>query len=405
MKKEKTFYFRQDIRKLDISSQKAMYLLFKHAEKIYNEALYLSRQYYDKEGKYCGYVYMIDRLSESQNFKILGNKISVSIIRNLDINYKNYFKSIAAKKYCNAPGYRNANTSFFISIFSVGITNNDYITIPLTVEFRTKYGFEDRFFLKIEVAKRFLSIGIRTIKQVRVQRDTKKGLYYLVYHYTQEVEQAKKIPGRALGIDFGGTNLLSCYSNKEGSRPFIIKGGHVKYINHQAFKRLNKDMQRSNFELSQKMIDRMTKRSNKIDKYYDRIAKYITLYCMKNGIENVYVGAFLGIKNQERALNRTFVRIPYLRLRLKLKDKLNAVGIEIYFIDESYTSKTSFIDEETPFKHSEYEGKRKKRGLFCSKDGKLINADINGAAQILIKGGGKVSNRKNVLISPKILKH
>ena len=53
--------------------------------------------------------------------------------------------------------------------------------------------------------------------------------------------------------------------------------------------------------------------------------------------------------------------------------------------EESYTSKCSFIDNETLCKHDEYCGKRIKRGLFKSKNNILINADLNGSLNILRK--------------------
>ena len=60
--------------------------------------------------------------------------------------------------------------------------------------------------------------------------------------------------------------------------------------------------------------------------------------------------------------------------------------------EESYTSKASFLDrdplptydpgrkEKPPFR-----GKREKRGLYRAKDGRRINADINGSYNILRK--------------------
>ena len=53
--------------------------------------------------------------------------------------------------------------------------------------------------------------------------------------------------------------------------------------------------------------------------------------------------------------------------------------------EESYTSKCSFLDNESIVKHNEYLGKRVKRGLFKSSDGTLLNADINGSGNIMRK--------------------
>jgi putative transposase len=63
--------------------------------------------------------------------------------------------------------------------------------------------------------------------------------------------------------------------------------------------------------------------------------------------------------------------------------------------DESYTSKASFVDGDKMPKRSgttqkpkhtfTFSGKRVKRGLYKSSDGTLVNADVNGALNILRK--------------------
>ncbi len=68
---------------------------------------------------------------------------------------------------------------------------------------------------------------------------------------------------------------------------------------------------------------------------------------------------------------------------VKYKAQLN--GIDVIQREESYTSKCSFLDNEEICKHEQYVGKRVKRGLFKSHDGRLINADLNGALNILRK--------------------
>lgn len=72
-----------------------------------------------------------------------------------------------------------------------------------------------------------------------------------------------------------------------------------------------------------------------------------------------------------------------------LKYKCEAKGITVKIQEESYTSKCSFLDDEEVCKHVFYLGKRVKRGLFISSKGIEINADINGAYNILVKAIGK----------------
>jgi putative transposase len=65
--------------------------------------------------------------------------------------------------------------------------------------------------------------------------------------------------------------------------------------------------------------------------------------------------------------------------------KAKLLGIKVIVTEESYTSKCSFLDLESISKHQTYLGKRQKRGLFRSLNDLLINADVNGAYNIIRK--------------------
>ena len=83
--------------------------------------------------------------------------------------------------------------------------------------------------------------------------------------------------------------------------------------------------------------------------------------------------------------NQNFVGIPFLTFvnYIKYKAKLN--GIDVILTEESYTSGTSFLDNELPIKENYNKSRRVYRGLFKTKNGRLLNSDINGSYQILKK--------------------
>lgn len=56
--------------------------------------------------------------------------------------------------------------------------------------------------------------------------------------------------------------------------------------------------------------------------------------------------------------------------------KATLEGINVKIVEESYTSKCSFLDNEQICKHESYKGIRTKRGLFKTSSGKTINADF-----------------------------
>ena len=81
-----------------------------------------------------------------------------------------------------------------------------------------------------------------------------------------------------------------------------------------------------------------------------------------------------------------FVIIPFDKIIHNLKYKAEEHGIVVEKVEEDYTSKCSFLDNEYPKKSKKYKGKRTYRGLYKSAQGIVINADVNGAYNILLKG-------------------
>ena len=89
--------------------------------------------------------------------------------------------------------------------------------------------------------------------------------------------------------------------------------------------------------------------------------------------------------NLGRKLNQSFVQLPFARFILMLQYKAEAIGMKVVLTEESYTSGTSFMDDEAPVKACYNKSRRIHRGLFRTNDGRLINADVNGAYQIMRK--------------------
>ncbi|MBI4747205.1 MAG: IS200/IS605 family element transposase accessory protein TnpB, partial [Acidobacteria bacterium] len=84
-------------------------------------------------------------------------------------------------------------------------------------------------------------------------------------------------------------------------------------------------------------------------------------------------------------VNQQFTAIPHARLIEMLTYKCQSVGIKVVTIEESYTSKCSFLDGEAVEKQASYAGKRIHRGLFRTGRGLLLNADVNAALNLITK--------------------
>ena len=84
-------------------------------------------------------------------------------------------------------------------------------------------------------------------------------------------------------------------------------------------------------------------------------------------------------------VNQTFVQLPFARFIQMLQYKAESIGMKVVLTEESYTSGTSFLDGEAPIKDHYDKSRRVHRGLFQANDGRKINADVNGAYQIMRK--------------------
>ena len=108
-----------------------------------------------------------------------------------------------------------------------------------------------------------------------------------------------------------------------------------------------------------------------------------------NYLNILFVGKNAGWKdsiNLGRKNNQNFVSIPYNMLIQMLEYKCKLAGINIVIVNEAYTSKCSFLDREKISKHDNYAGIRIRRGLFISRSGIMINADVNGSLNIMRLG-------------------
>jgi putative transposase len=196
-----------------------------------------------------------------------------------------------------------------------------------------------------------------------------------------------------LSIDLGMNNLCSCVSKDEC---FILNGKPLKSINRFYNKKLGKlqserplkgGKQDFNYN-SSKIYNLSYKRNNKINDFLHKASKYLVNFCVEHKIGTIVIG-----RNKEwkdsiqlgKFTNQKFVFIPFYKLFKMIEYKCKRIGINLVTQEESYTSKCDSLAFESIEKHNEYKGSRIKRGLFLSSLGKALNADINGALNILRK--------------------
>ena len=165
-----------------------------------------------------------------------------------------------------------------------------------------------------------------------------------------------------------------------------------------------------------KKLDQLSAyRTNYIRDCFHKMSRLLMKWCKSHEVGYLVLGSNKFWKQEvdiDKRNNQNFVSIPFEMLKSMIELKSNEYGITVIRQEESYTSKASFLDldfipvynEEEPDKKYHFSGRRIHRGLYKSADGTLINADINGAANILRKAGYDVSNIKIArLLNPAIV--
>jgi IS605 OrfB family transposase len=200
-------------------------------------------------------------------------------------------------------------------------------------------------------------------------------------------------PTRVLGIDHGMNNWLTCVSNVGTS--FIIDGLKLKSLNQGYNKRVAKLMSDKPNGFWSKRLESLTeKRNRQMRDAVNKAARIVVSHCLENKIGTLVFGWNKGQKNgatMGKKTNQKFVQIPTARLKERIKQLCEIHGIQFEETEESYTSKASFLDADTLPVYGEKpegwksSGKRVKRGLFRSGMNFYINADCNGAGNIIRK--------------------
>ena len=245
---------------------------------------------------------------------------------------------------------------------------------------------------------------VKAPKSVRIVPRLKSFVIEVVYEV--EVSPLKQT-GNYAAIDLGIDNLATItFSN--GTNPLVVKGSKLKSINQGYNRLIAKATSKlpANQKTSQHIHRLWRNREWKLQSELHKITSFLSLYFDEMAIETVFIGKNQSWKQEVslgKKTNQSFTQIPFNIFISQLTYKCLAKGIEVVEQEESYTSKASFLDEdEIPVYENvqdkpRFSGRRVSRGLYKSKDGSVLNADVNGSYNILVKGLlslGKTLNRE-----------
>ena len=197
-------------------------------------------------------------------------------------------------------------------------------------------------------------------------------------------------PNEALCCDLGIDNFATFVSTKPGIRPFLVKGKILKSINQQYNKQVAELRSKKHYE---HIRIKGVKRYWQLQDWMHKASRLAVNFCLAHDLGRIVIGTNRNWKqsvNLGKRNNQNFVMLPHAKFIEMVRYKAEEYGIQVTVREESYTSKASALDMDViaDFDPKQgktkpvFSGKRIKRGLYRSSDGRLINADINGAANI-----------------------
>ena len=370
----------------------SMFCEYTHlAKNLYNHANFLVRNEFVTTGKWLRYQDLNKILRQDVDYPDYANMMAAQsaqqTLRLLDNNWKSFFNSIKdwsknKGKYAGKPKLpkykpKDGKMVFILTNQQVRLKGN-LLHFPKSFQ-----GFT--------VKPRCVQLdNFKKINQVRIVPNNQVFCVEIVYSISVN-DGLLQDNGRYMSIDLGLDNLATVVTNT-GLNPVIVNGKGLK-SNNQYYNKKKSHYQKVAKQMNNKyytnQLYRLTrKRNSKIDDSLHKVSKFIVTSAISNDIHTIVIGNNKDWKRDVslgKRVNQSFVTIPHQKLIEKIVYKARNVGINVVLTEESYTSGTSFLDNEAPKKEFYDRRRRMHRGLFVSNQGISINADVNGAYQIMKK--------------------
>jgi len=355
------------------------------SKNLYNCATFIMRQNFIKNHKIINYNTMdkIVKRDYPEVYKGLPAQSSQQVLRLVENSFQSFFKSNQEYKKNpdkfkgrpKLPKYKDKEKGLNIVIF----TNQQCKLRDNQIHFPKMAGLSE------------LNTTVDNLQQVRIIPKYQHFVIEVVYK--KEVSNYELTHDNVLGIDLGLNNLATLVSNQPDVHPMLINGKPLKSINQYFNQKKAKLMSFIGERGTSHSIGRLSKkRHQKIDDYLHKASRNIIDYAVKTNSGLIIVGENKHWKqkiNIGKKNNQNFVSIPYDKFKAMIAYKAFDMGIDVVFTEESYTSKSSHLDNDPlpVYKKGEshrFTGKRVSRGLYQWSKG-IINADLNGAMGIIKK--------------------
>ena len=346
------------------------------SKNIYNQGLYNVRQHYFNTKTYLNYYGNYDLAKTQECYDYLPKKVFCQTLKHVDMVFKSFFALLKNKSVKNKiPKYLDKVNGRYVATFTkqaIGLRE-----------------FKKTGKLRLSQTDIYISTKLTDFNKLKEVRVVPRMHHYVIEVIYQVKEKTHYDNGKYASIDLGLNNLATIAFN-DGSKPFIVNGRPLKSINQYYNKKKAQYQSRlkGNKRTSKRICTLTVKRNNKVTDYLHKASRLLVNQLGSKNIGTLVIGKNPNMKqdiNIGKVNNQNFVMLPIMRFSEMVKYKCELEGINVVYHEESYTSKCSFLDGELICKHDKYMGKRVTRGLFVSRNGIKINADVNGAYNIMIK--------------------
>ena len=381
------------------------------SNKLANCGTYYARQLFFRTGKIPSKFDLHRKLASNSHFGAMHSQAAQQCLTTVAESFKSYIGLLKGIKRGTViqkpklPGYRKGGLNL-ITFHGQAIKLKDgKLRFPMGSKVKVWFGL-DAFYVPMPS-----NLEHKDIKEYRIL--PRNNEFYLELIYKISSLKPDVNTENVLSIDHGLNNWLTCVSNVGTS--FLIDGRKLKSVNQWYNKRVSvlKENQPQGF-WSKQLASITEKRNRQMRDAVNKAARIAINHCINHKIGTVVFGWNVGQKdsiNLGSKTNQKFVQVPTARLKNRIAQLCDQHGIKFVETEESYTSKTSFLDNDfLPTFGAKPEGwkssgTRVNRGLFRSQDGTKINADCNGAANIFRKVAVKLGLNssgisRGALISP-----
>jgi len=364
------------------------------ANKLHNCAVYYARQMYFKAHQFVRPFDLINELKRNPHYGALCAQAAQQVCGAVGESIKSYkgliklFREGGLEYRPKLINYREKDGLHLIAYPKQALGKklvDGQIVIPLGQKVQAWFGLKN---FKLPMPS---NLEYSEIREIRIL--PRNRCFYAEFVYKVQSIEVALDSSLALGIDPGLSNWLTCVSNAGTS--IIVDGLHLKSLNRWYNKQVStlKDGKPQGF-WSKRLAAITEKRNRQMRDAVNKAARQVINHCLENQIGTVVFGWNKGQKdsaNMGAKTNQKFVQIPTARLKDRIAQLCEQYGIQFIETEESYTSKASFVDADLlPTFGAKPEGwkesgKRTKRGLYRTAQNWYINADCNGAANILRK--------------------